>query len=106
MPFDASCSEFFECAEICSTWECIESCQTTSITDEAINAAIDAIQACGVAAACTPDSDDCLDYHCAEELRGLEGACMASDGLIPSDGDTAGGSSDSDPETGGSDGRQ
>ena len=29
---------------------------------------------------------------------------MASDGLIPSDGDTAGGSSDSDPETGGSDG--
>ena len=97
MPFDGSCSEFIECAEICSTWECTESCQTTSITDDAINAAVDALQACGAAAACTPDSDDCLAYYCSEEQSALEGACMASDGYTPSDGDTSGGTSD-DPE--------
>ena len=103
MPYDASCSEFLECVEICSTWDCTESCQTTSITDDAINAAVDAIQACGAAAACAPSGDDCLDNQCTEELRTFEAACMASDDDTTSDGDTAGGTNDSDPETGGSD---
>ena len=94
MPFDGSCSEFIECTRVCSTWECTESCQTTSITDDVINAAVDALQACGAAAACTPDSDDCLAYYCSEEQSALEGACMASDGYTPSDGDTSGGTTD------------
>ena len=85
-PYSPDCLEFQQCVEICSTWECTESCQTTSITDETTNAAIDAIQACGEAAECAPSGGECLDTQCGEELRVFEAACMMSGE------DTAGGS--------------
>ena len=102
--FSAACVEFAQCVDICSTWECTESCQSTSIADEdeTINAAIDAVQACGASAECAPDnSDDCLDEACPAEMEAFEQACSSEQ----SGGDTGAtgeGATDNSGELGGS----
>lgn len=84
------CEDFIDCLEICSTWECVQSCQTTTITDDTIDASLDELIACG-SNACDIGDDDCLDTACQNEYASFFNACAGnSNGGTATGGESTG----------------
>lgn len=78
--FSEECSEFFNCAESCSDWECIDACKTTYLEDGDNVEAVDDLSACGQANNCSPSDDDCLDEYCRPEFSTLMSTCIDESG--------------------------